>query len=183
MRAWYRIYKVALLAGLGLASWGASHAAPPATETPASTPSEAQAQLPADLFDRIVSPETVFPNPAQRRKFELLPIPPAEGRRSYSYSLKPQPGMKRHHFYVVLVSWAPAGYWIKDKSQGGPQTGAAGPNASMIDTYVQTDDGLYDLRVGVAMSSLPNHIQVDFDTDAAAQYLTRRYAKEVNNIN
>ncbi len=55
-----------------------------------------------------------------------------------------------------------------------------GLKASMIDAYVQTDDGVYDLRVGAAMSPLPDHIDVEFDIHAAAQYLIRLYAKEVN---
>jgi hypothetical protein len=143
------------------------------TETPPAPPPSVEAAK--DIFDSIVTPEAVFPDPAVRALFELTPPETSEkGWRGYSFTLIQQPDMNNRHFCIISVVWAPAGTF----HQGFRGTG--GPGGGFVDFSTQTSDGKYDLRVSLG-DLLPNTVNVpEFDLDSIAERLLLHYSQALN---
>jgi hypothetical protein len=154
------------------------------TENPSSG-AEAASTPPATLaasndlsfFDRIVTPEAVFPDPAERALFEAHPPETSEnGWRGYAFSLIQQPGMNPNEdFCIVSVTWAPAGTFRQGSS------GLAGPGGGFADFVVRTPDDVYDLRISLG-TLLPVEVDMpEFDPGATAERLLLRYSHHLKN--
>jgi hypothetical protein len=128
------------------------------------------------FFDDIVTPEAVFPDPKDRALMEVMPPETIEkAGRAYSFVLSHQPGMDNHDFYIVSISWAPAGTF----QQGLGGTG--GPGGGFVEWVVRTPDDMYDLRIALG-ALLPNTAnEPDFDLDTTAERLLLRYSQKLNN--
>lgn len=132
----------------------------------------------ADLakFDRFVSAETVFPDPAVRARYRAL-VPVTENRqRSYAFQLLPQPGMdEKRHFGLVTVTWARGGSFVKVPGASVAPAGVGGPGGGFVDAFAQTADGAFDVRVTQGML-LPAGVELPaFDIQKAAAEMVRLY--------
>jgi hypothetical protein len=129
-----------------------------------------------DFFDSIVTPEIVFPDPAVRALYEgLPPVTLDNGWRGYTFMLIRQSAMKKRHFCIITVLWAPAGTF----PQGSKGTG--GPGGGFVNFSTQTSDGKYDLRISLA-DRLPVAANAPvFDLDSTAKRLLLRYSQNLNN--
>jgi hypothetical protein len=129
-----------------------------------------------ELFDRLVTPASVFSNPSQRARYELQSTETEGGRRFYLFQLKPQPGMiEGQHFQLITISWARAGTSLARTESGAVRSSTGGPNGSFVDVAMRTGDGAFDVRVSEA-THLPDAVQVpDVDLDQIAADLVKRY--------
>lgn len=126
-------------------------------------------------FDRLVTPESVFPDRAQRALYRMLPPVSEKGQRAYAFQLIPQAGMNEaRHFNLVTVTWARGGQLVKLQASAGP-SGVGGPGGGFVDAFAQTDDRAWDVRVTQGML-LPDGVDVPaFDVEKAATEMVRRY--------
>lgn len=148
---------------------------PPAATTQISTIPDTRA---IKQFDALTTPTTIFPDPAQRALYEMQAPSTDNGRRSYTFELKAQPGMKANrHFHLITITWAPAGSFGGTK--GAPRIKSTfGPGGSIIDAAAQTADGRFDVQVSEAML-LPDTVPVPpFDLTVAAASLARGYVPD-----
>lgn len=130
----------------------------------------------APLFDRVVNPESVFADRAQRALYRMLPSVTEDGLRTYAFQLNPQPGMDpARHFNLVTVTWAPAGRFVRSAATSPGLSGSGGPQGGFVDGFAQTADGAYDVRVSTGML-LPDKVEVPaFDVEQAAVNMIRLY--------
>lgn len=161
---WYRSGVLLLACCIWLAGCGQ----PPAPERPATTAALAEADI--ALFDRLVTAESMFPDPRQRSLYRMLPPVSEGGQRAYTFQFIPQPGMdEARHFNLITVTWA----------RGGPSaaalSGVGGPGGGFVDASAQTHDRAYHVRVSLG-ESMPNSVHVpSFDVEKAAADLAKRY--------
>jgi hypothetical protein len=122
------------------------------------------------VFDRVVTAESLFPDPAQRALYRVLPVESVHGRRVYGFTLVPQAGMQENrHFHIIAVAVLPRG------ADAGSASAFAGPNGGFSEYVQQTTDGRYELRVSEGML-LPDTVELPpFDAPKAAQGLSNRY--------
>jgi hypothetical protein len=166
----------AVIAGLvacGPCSRDASAPARPGQAQPATGGSGAsvdRAAVAARIFDDVVRPEILFPDPAERALYQALPVGDVHGIRAYGFQLKPQPGMDaKRHFHIISVAAAPTGTL---PAAGGS---VAGPNGAFSERTLRTSDQRYDVRVSEGML-LPDDVKLRaFDLDRAARAITSRY--------
>jgi len=129
------------------------------------------------FFDRIVTPEIVFPDPAERALFEMLPPETLDnGWRAYAFPFIRQPNMDNKDFYLITVVWAPAGTFHPGLG------GTGGPRGGIVDRSTRTPDGLYDFRVSLGML-LPSVIAEnvpEIDLDSMIERLLLQYSQESN---
>lgn len=126
-------------------------------------------------LDALMTPVTIFPDSAQRALYEMHAPVSENGRRSYVFELKAQPGMVAdRHFQLITITWARAGTFVG--SDGKPRlVSTGGPGGAIVDALAQTADKAYDLQVSEAML-LPETVQVpQFDLDRAAATLVQSY--------
>jgi hypothetical protein len=123
-----------------------------------------------NLFDRVVTAESVFPDPAERARYEVHPVESSDGKRIYGFVMKLQPGMQANrHFHLISVSV------LRAESDAGGAAFVAGPNGGFHEETLETSDGRYRLRVSEGML-LPDGVkQPTFDIHRAAQVLSERY--------
>jgi len=147
----------------------------PQVKVPSAPPTSAKAAKNLSFFDGVVTPEIVFPNPAERALFEMLPPRTLEnGGRAYVFPLIRQPGMDDGDLYLITVVWAPAGTFHPGLG------GTGGPGGGIVDYAARTPDGLYDLRVSLGMQ-LPAVIDVpEFNFDSIVERLLQRYSRSLN---
>lgn len=143
----------------------------PPKPAPAPAKVDPSAEL-AQLFDKVVRPEVVFPDAAQRALYEEIPVQMVHGSRVYGFALKPQPDMQKdRHFHMITVAAARRGKQTDPAAEG--QT--FGPNGGFWDKVVRTADGRYELRLSEGML-LPDSVHPpEFDLERAAQALSSRY--------
>lgn len=154
-----------------------AESAPPAATTQTSTVPDTRA---IKQFDALTTPTTIFPDPAQRALYGMQAPATDNGRRSYTFELKAQPGMNANrHFHLITITWAPAGSFVG--ADGAPQVkSTGGPGGSIIDAVAQTADRRFDIQVSEAML-LPESVQVPpFDPGVAASVLVRNYVPDGN---
>lgn len=173
------IVSLLLAAAIGHSLAGCGDAGTPPHHVPVASPvSVAAPAAPADLatFDRFVSAETVFPDPAVRARYRAL-APVTENRqRSYAFQLLPQPGMdEKRHFGLVTITWAPGGSFVKAPGAAAAPAGVGGPGGGFVDAFAQTADGAFDVRVTQGML-LPAGVDLPaFDIRKAAAEMVRLY--------
>jgi hypothetical protein len=131
----------------------------------------------AQLFDKVVRAEVLFPDAAQRSLYEVLPVQTVQGDRVYAFQLEHRPGMQAdRHFHIISVAVARVG--VRD---GGPAGLTYGPNGGFWQKLVRTADGRYDLRLTEGML-LPNGVKTPhFDLASAALALSTRYGELTRN--
>ena len=143
----------------------------PPKPAPAPDSVDPSAEL-AQLFDKVVRPEVVFPDAAQRALYEESPVEMVHGSRVYGFALKPQPDMQKdRHFHMITVAAARHDQQADPAAQG--QT--FGPNGGFWDEIVRTADGRYELRLSEGML-LPDSVHLpEFDLERTARALSSRY--------
>jgi hypothetical protein len=128
-----------------------------------------------EKLDVLVTPEMLFPEDHPRALFESHPPTTEENTRTYTFELKPQPGMVTpRHFFLVLVSFT--------HLSGSPRTTAApsmvstgGPNGSFVEASGTTADSVYAVRVSQAML-LPDGVRLSpFHPQRALVEVLHRY--------
>jgi hypothetical protein len=128
-----------------------------------------------EKLDVLVAPEMLFPEDHPRALFESHPPTTEKNTRTYTFELKPQPGMVTpRHFFLILVSFT--------HLSGSPTTTAApsmestgGPNGSFVEASGTTADSLYAVRVSQAML-LPDCVRLSpFDPKKALIEVLHRY--------
>jgi len=126
------------------------------------------------FFDRVVTPEAVFPGSAQRGLYRMLPPVTERGRRSYTFELDALPGLNvARHFDVITITWTRGGALPAGTVSVLPGTG--GPNGSFVDAVARTEDGVFEVRVSHGRL-LPRSVDVpDFDVVGTAERLSLRY--------
>lgn len=163
---------VACIAGLLLAG---CEAKPPVAAKP--IPQAAVALDAADIkrFDSLVTPATIFPNPAHRALYEMH-APISDGSsRSYVFELKALPGMvPDRHFQLIAITWARARRFVAANGAAGIAS-TGGPGGAIVAAVAQTTDKAFDVQVSEAML-LPEMEQVPpFDLTKAAAMLVQSY--------
>jgi hypothetical protein len=150
--------------------WLAGCGQPAAPETPATTAALAEADI--ALFDRLVTAESVFPDPRQRALYRMLPPVSEQGQRTYAFQLNAQPGMvEPRHFNLITIAWARGGQAAATLSSVG------GPAGGFVDASAQTHDRAFYVRVSLG-ELLPNSVHVpSFDVEKAAADLAKLYDK------
>lgn len=126
-------------------------------------------------LDALITPATIFPDPAERVLYEMHAPVSDDDRRSYVFELKAQPGMvANRHFQLITISWARAGTFVA--ADGAPRVGSSGgPGGAIMDAVAQTADKAYDVQVSEAML-LPETVQVpQFDLTKTAAMLVQNY--------
>ncbi len=156
--------------------WLAGCARPTDHGTPAKATVSSPLEADCAIFDRLVTAEALFPDPAQRELYRMLPPVTENGQRTYTFRLKSQPGLdEKRHFDLITVTWAPGGKLGKSKGAG--ISGAGGPGGGFLDAFAQTFDGKYDVRVSRGML-LSAACQVpDFDVAKAAATMASLYQR------
>ena len=156
---------------------GCDKPALPEQSATAVTPTAAETDF--ALFDRLVTAESVFPDPVQRGLYRMLPPVTESGQRTYTFHLNPQPGMdKERHFNLVTITWARGGQLVKTPGSVVAPSGVGGPGGGFIDAFAQTNDRAYDVRVSQGML-LPNSVNVPaFDVEKAAANMIRLYSAQ-----
>ena len=127
-------------------------------------------------FDRLVTPESVFPDPALRGLYRMLPPMTENGQRSYVLQLRAQPGMNEaRHFQLITITWARGGRWVQAPGSAAALSGTGGPGGGFVSAYAQTEDRAYDVRVTLG-SLLADSVKLpDFDVAATAAEMVRLY--------
>lgn len=155
------------------------------TSGPASASPGRQAASDSDAaafhrFDTLVTPEAIFPDPAQRALYVMHAPASDNGGRSHVFELKAQPGMvANHHFPLIAIAWARAGRFVgNDGAARGGSTG--GPGGTIVDAVAQTADKAWDVRVSEAML-LPETAKVpEFDLPGTVTRLVQRYGAQAS---
>lgn len=99
------------------------------------------------IFDRLVTPESVFPDSAQRKQFQLLPPSGSADERSYVFQFIPVKGMNAsRHFLLLTITWTKA---TSPKDAQPVLLGVGGPGGGFVDAVAQTDDHIWNLRVSL----------------------------------
>jgi hypothetical protein len=171
----YRTIKTLLVASIAGLLLAGCEAKPPVAAKP--IPQAAVDLDAADIgrFDALVTPVTIFPNPAQRALYEMH-APISDGAsRSYVFELKALPGMvPNRHFQLITITWARAGRFVAGNGAAGIAS-VGGPGGAIVDAVAQTADKAYDVQVSEAML-LPETVQVpQFDPTATAAMLAQSY--------
>jgi hypothetical protein len=150
--------------------WLAGCGRPAAPDTPATTAALAAADI--ALFDRLVTAESVFPDPRQRALYRMLPPVSEPGQRSYAFQLNPQPGMEEtRHFHLITITWA------RGDQPAAALSGVGGPAGGFVDASAQTHDRAYHVRVSLG-ELLPDSVHIpSFDVEKAAANLAKLYDK------
>jgi hypothetical protein len=150
--------------------WLAGCGRPAAPETPPATAALAEADI--ALFDRLVTAESVFPDPRQRALYRMLPPVSEDGQRAYAFQLMQQPGMEEpRHFHLITITWARGGQPAAALSSVG------GPAGGFVDASAQTHDRAYHVRVSLG-ELLPDSVHIpSFDVEKAAANLAKLYDK------
>lgn len=129
-------------------------------------------------FDVLTTPATVFPDAAQRALYEMRVPTTENGRRSYTFELRKQPGMvANRHFHLITITWAPGDtFGARD---GEPRIKSTfGPGGGFISVVAQTADRRFDVQVSEAMR-LPDSVQLaPFDSAGLAASLVRGYRQQ-----
>jgi hypothetical protein len=162
--AWFRGGFLIFVCCVWLAGCGES-AAPATTATTAPL-----AEADIALFDRLVTAESVFPDPQQRALYRMLPPVSEEGQRTYAFELNTQPGMEKpRHFNLITITWGRGG------QAAAALSGVGGPGGGFVDASAQTNDRAFYVRVSLG-ELLPNSVHVpSFDVEKAAADLAKRY--------
>ena len=131
-----------------------------------------------DQLDALTAPAMVFPDAAQRALYEMHVPTTENGRRSYTFELRKQPGMVvNRHFHLITITWAPGDtFGARD---GEPRIKSTfGPGGGLIDVVAQTADRRFDVQVSEAML-LPDSVQLaPFDSAGVAASLVRSYRQQ-----
>ena len=135
------------------------------------------------FLDSIVTPETVFLDPARRALFEIEMSPPdtkENGGRAYEFIFR-QPGVMDHYVdgeeflhedLQILVVWMPAGK-VCDCTLG------IGWTRGVLDEVgVRTLDGVYDLYISWIMPHPNGANEHGFDLRSMAERLLQRYSQQ-----
>jgi hypothetical protein len=167
------------LAGV-LAIWSCNRPQPEQGKQDAPT-SQSPAPLAAGelaLFDRLTTLETIFPESSDRDLYTAGEAVVENGERSYTFTLKPQPGMDAaRHFQIVTVAWARPGAFANTRTGGAGVSGTGGPGGGFVEKVAQTPDRAYDVRVALG-ELLPNTAKTPaLDLDALVQRLLDEYTK------
>lgn len=126
----------------------------------------------------MTTPTTIFPDPVQRALYEMQAPSIDNEKRSYTFELKAQPGMKANrHFHLITITWASAGSFVG--KEGVPRIKPTfGPGGSFIDTAAQTADGCFDVQVSEAMLLPDSVLILPIDLTVATASLARSYVPD-----
>lgn len=123
------------------------------------------------VLDAVMVTETVFAEADRSRVAQSAQVGP-DGVRTYTFALRPEPGMNpARHFYLLTVLAVPRG---ARSSLGTANT--AGPGGAFVEQRTRTGDGAFELvlRLGAL---LPAEVREPaLALDHVARALTDRYA-------
>ena len=128
MRSHWRSAPLVLALTCGVVLWSCDRSRPeqrnpnePASQSP--TPLAAGELA---LLDRLTTLETILPESSDRDLYMAGEAASENGQRSYTFALKPQPGMDTaRHFQIVTVTWARPGALANAKRLEDARTGGA----------------------------------------------------------
>lgn len=126
-------------------------------------------------LDRLTTLESIFPTAADRALYNAADPVIENHTRSYTFLLKPQPGMNpSRHFQAVTITWMRPDANVKS---GSATSGTGGPNGSFVEKVVQTPDRAYNIRV-TRGELLPGKAKTGaVDVDRLAQKLLDNYTE------
>jgi len=132
-------------------------------------------------LDSVMTPEAVFPDPAQRGAYRADPPVVKDGKRSYTFELSAQPGMVAgQHFHSITFAFTPASTTRPAAGSEPEIMSGGGPRGSFVRASARSADGAYDVSVMERMllpNTLPSPaIRADTALGAALQRLERASA-------
>ena len=129
-------------------------------------------------LDQLTTLETIFPNASDRALYTAHDPVMENDQRSYTFVLKPQPGMDPpRHFQTISVTWARAQTFLTSDSTSSDLSSTGGPNGSVIEKSVQTADRMYDIRLTQG-ELLPNTAKTAaIDIEALARRILDTYTE------
>jgi hypothetical protein len=168
--------RAAAAAAFLVAAYSCAQPSTPAPEPVAPVMTSAQ---PGDtsLLDRVTTLETLFPNDSDRMLYETKEAATEGGHRTYTFALKPQPGMDpARHFQIATITWMRVEAAAKPAPQNPGAIGTGGPNGSFVERTARTRDNKYDMRVTLG-ELLPSTVKTaSIDLAQVAVRLVDRYA-------
>jgi len=136
-----------------------------------------------DIFDRIVTPKIIFPDPAVLALFEVYPPKTGtlEGKEieftEYKFSLIPLPEWENYendYYITITVIWLPGGTF---PHQGGIP--GMGPKHGFFGWVERTPDGKYDLLIVLEDRIPKDFVAPKLEHPAAiAKRLMLRYSQQ-----